>query len=63
LTARLVKESLAREGEDSDREAWFTEQISRELRRRLSEADARSYEVAARFDLNWRGLARYFRKR
>jgi glyoxylase-like metal-dependent hydrolase (beta-lactamase superfamily II) len=63
LAARLVKASLERDGDDSGREAWFGEQLSKELRRRLSEADAHSYEIAARFDLSWRGLARYFRKR
>lgn len=61
LAARLVQQSLARDEDDSAREAWFAEQVRRELRR-MSEADARSYEVAARFDLSWRGLARYFRK-
>jgi hypothetical protein len=29
----------------------------------MSEADAAAYEVAGRFDLNWRGLARYWRKK
>jgi len=29
----------------------------------MNEADAHAYEVAGRFDLNWRGLARYWRKR
>src|SRR5437867_3536394 len=58
LTAGLVKASLAREGTDADREAWYTEELRRELRRRVSEADAEAYEVAGRFDLNWRGLAR-----
>jgi len=63
LTSRLAKASLAREGTDEEREAWFTDQVRTVLRQRLSEADARSYEVAGRFDLNWRGLARYWRKR
>jgi glyoxylase-like metal-dependent hydrolase (beta-lactamase superfamily II) len=63
LTSGLVKASLAREGEDEAREAWFTSEIRRELRRRMSEADAQAYEVAGRFDLSWRGLARYWRKR
>ena len=63
LAARLVKTSLAREGSDADREAWFTDEIRRELRRRMSDADAHAYEVAGRFDLSWRGLARYWRKR
>jgi glyoxylase-like metal-dependent hydrolase (beta-lactamase superfamily II) len=63
LVARLAKTSLERDGSDEDREAWFTGELRRELRRRMSEAEARSYEIAGRFDLNWRGLARYFRKR
>jgi glyoxylase-like metal-dependent hydrolase (beta-lactamase superfamily II) len=63
LTGGLVKASLAREGDDGSREAWFTNEIRRELRRRMSEADAQTYEVAGRFDLSWRGLARYWRKK
>jgi len=63
LASRLVKTSLDRPGEDADREAWFVEEMRRELRRRASEEEARAYEVAGRFDLNWRGLARYWRKR
>lgn len=63
LTSGLVKASLARPGSDEDREAWFAGEIRRELRRRMAESDARAYEVAGRFDLNWRGLARYWRKR
>src|SRR5262249_5101201 len=59
----LVKASLAREGTDADREAWFTDEVRRDLRRRVSVADAQAYEVAGRLDLNWRGLARYWRKR
>jgi len=63
LTAGLVKTSLARDGDDESREVWFAAQMMRELRRRLSEEEARAYEVAGRFDLNWRGLARYWRKK
>jgi glyoxylase-like metal-dependent hydrolase (beta-lactamase superfamily II) len=63
LTAGLVKASLAHEGSDEDREAWFTDELRRELRRRMNESDAHAYEVAGRFDLNWGGLARYWRKR
>ena len=60
---RLVKESLTQEGSDEAREEWFADQIRGELRRRMNEADARACEVAGRFDLSWRGLARYWRKR
>jgi glyoxylase-like metal-dependent hydrolase (beta-lactamase superfamily II) len=63
LTASLVKASLARPGSDEDREEWVAEELRRELRRRMSESEARAYEVAGRFDLSWRGLARYWRKR
>jgi glyoxylase-like metal-dependent hydrolase (beta-lactamase superfamily II) len=63
LTAGLVKASLARDETDAVREVWFTEEIRTRLRRHANEADAHAYEVAGRFDLNWRGLARYWRKR
>ena len=63
LTRRLGRESLAREGSDDDREAWFADEWRRVLRRQMSSDAARAYEVAGRFDLNWRGLARYLRKR
>jgi glyoxylase-like metal-dependent hydrolase (beta-lactamase superfamily II) len=62
-TSGIVQRLLARDGTDEEREAWFTEEIRRMLRRRTSEADARAYEVAGRFDLSWRGLARYWRKK
>lgn len=62
LVAGLAKASLAREGTDADREAWFSDQLRRELRRQAGDAAA-AYEFAGRFDLNWRGLARYWRTR
>jgi len=61
-TSGLVHRSLAREGTDETREAWFTDELRTLLRRRLSNEDADAYEVAGRFDLSWRGLARYWRK-
>jgi glyoxylase-like metal-dependent hydrolase (beta-lactamase superfamily II) len=63
LTSSLVKTLLARPGTDEEREAWFTDEVRRELRRRMRESEAQAYEVAGRFDLSWRGLARYWRKR
>jgi glyoxylase-like metal-dependent hydrolase (beta-lactamase superfamily II) len=63
LTAGLVKASLAQPGDDTAREEWFAEEMRRELRRRMREGDAQAYEVAGRFDLSWRGLARYWRKK
>src|SRR5262245_22953716 len=63
LVATIVRESLGRPGDDEAREAWFTDEVRRELRRRLPEDGAARYEVAGRFDLNWKGLARYWRKK
>lgn len=63
LVQRLAISSLAMPGEDADRERWFVDEVRRELRRRLGETDASSYEIAGRFDLNWRGLTRYLRKK
>jgi glyoxylase-like metal-dependent hydrolase (beta-lactamase superfamily II) len=61
-TSGLVQASLATDGSDASREAWFTGEIRSLLRRRLSNDDADAYEVAGQFDLSWRGLARYWRK-
>ncbi len=63
LCDRLAQASLARDESDDAREAWFVTEVRREVSRRVGEADARAYEVAGRFDLSWRGLARYWRKR
>jgi glyoxylase-like metal-dependent hydrolase (beta-lactamase superfamily II) len=63
LTSGLAKRSLEREGTDADREEWFADELRSELTRRMNHADAHAYEVAGRFDLNWRGLARYWRKK
>jgi glyoxylase-like metal-dependent hydrolase (beta-lactamase superfamily II) len=62
-TSGLAKASLRREGSDADREAWFSDEVRAALRRRAGDADVQAYEVAGRFDLSWRGLARYWRKR
>jgi glyoxylase-like metal-dependent hydrolase (beta-lactamase superfamily II) len=63
LTSRLVGQSLVMEGEDLAREEWFSGEVRKILRQRMSEALTRTYEVVGRFDLNWRGLARYLRKK
>ena len=58
-----LKESLARVGSDEEREAWFVDACRQHLRQRMNDTDVRTYEAADRFDLNWRGLARYWRKK
>ena len=59
----LASASLARDEDDDAREKWFCDQMRLELRRRMAEKDAELYEFAAPFDLCWKGLARYWRKR
>ena len=64
-TSAFVKASVApdeKDEQDDVHEAAFMDEVRKELRRHMSEADAQAYEVAGRFDLSWRGLARYWRK-
>lgn len=61
--ASLAKTSLARDDSDEGREAWFAEQVEVHLRRTTSESDMQAIKLAAPIGLNWRGLARYWRKR
>lgn len=69
LVARLrrmalrVRESLAVEGRDADRLAWFRRAVGADLRAHLSEADAAEIERDVMLDDSWHGLARYWRKR
>lgn len=63
LVGRLAKQSLTVEGGDEAKEGWFVDEVRRELRRSLSDDDASAYEISGRFDLSWRGLARYWRKK
>jgi glyoxylase-like metal-dependent hydrolase (beta-lactamase superfamily II) len=63
LVADLARAALDREGTDEAREAWYVDEIRRVLRRQVGEDAAHAYETAGRFDLNWRGLARYWKKK
>jgi glyoxylase-like metal-dependent hydrolase (beta-lactamase superfamily II) len=63
FTLRLAREAMAVSSDDAIREQWFVERIRKEIERHASDADRRAYEVAGRFDLNWRGLERYITKR
>jgi glyoxylase-like metal-dependent hydrolase (beta-lactamase superfamily II) len=63
FVSALAAASLERDEPDAAREAWFVEGIRREVLRCSGAADAEAYEVAGRFDLSWRGLARYWRKK
>jgi glyoxylase-like metal-dependent hydrolase (beta-lactamase superfamily II) len=63
LVERLADAALARPDDDVAREAWFIGEVRRHLGRHMSEANVRAYEVAGRFDLNWRGLVRHVKTR
>jgi glyoxylase-like metal-dependent hydrolase (beta-lactamase superfamily II) len=60
--AALAKAILAREGTDADRAAWFAQEVRRDFRRELGEADANRIELAVLADHCWLGLARYWQR-
>ena len=61
--AGFVRASLEEPGTDEERGCRFAEQVMRELRRHMTEAQLASYSLAAPPELLWLGLARYWRKR
>jgi glyoxylase-like metal-dependent hydrolase (beta-lactamase superfamily II) len=61
--AGFVRASLDEPGTDDERGRRFAEQVTRELRRQMTEAQLASYSLAAPPELLWLGLARYWRKR
>jgi glyoxylase-like metal-dependent hydrolase (beta-lactamase superfamily II) len=61
--AQMVRRSLALDGSDEARQRQFEEELGRDLRRSMTEAQAAAYESATPFGLMWLGLARYWRKR
>lgn len=63
LVERLTRDAMAQTDDDDAREAWFIEQIRKVMSRRMGETDVQAYQVAGRFDLNWRGMRRYVSKR
>ncbi len=61
--AERVRESLALDGRDADRIAWYKDAIRSDLRQVMAEADAAEIEHGVMLDDSWYGLARYWRKR
>lgn len=60
----IVKRLLADERlDDPQRQDRFVEDVTRDLRRAVGEAEAARYSRAGRLDYSWQGLARYWRKR
>lgn len=62
-SAARVARALDAPGEEEARVRAFVEELRRDARRHLSEAEAAAAELAAPFDQLWLGLARYWRKR
>ena len=61
--AGLVRARLAEPGTDEEQSRRFAEDLQRELRRHMTEAQLASYRAAAPPELVWLGLARYWRKK
>jgi glyoxylase-like metal-dependent hydrolase (beta-lactamase superfamily II) len=61
--ASTARTSLAREGSDEDRERWFIDQVRIALLQTMNGNGLTAIETAGRLDLNWKGLARYWRRR
>ncbi len=59
----LARVALGQGDTEEAREAWFGDRLRDELRKRMGEAEVLEYEIAGRFDLSYRGLARYWRKK
>ena len=62
-TSGLVRAWLEKPGSDDQRRVRFVDDLRRELRRQMTEEQAVAYETASPLDLQWLGLARYWRKR
>ena len=61
--AGLVRARLAEPGTDEEKSRRFADDLQRELRRQMTDAQVAAYLAAAPPELLWLGLARYWRKR
>jgi glyoxylase-like metal-dependent hydrolase (beta-lactamase superfamily II) len=61
--AGIVRGRLQEPGSDEDKARQFAEDVTRELRRQMTEPQVASYLAAAPPDLLWLGLARYWKKK
>ena len=59
----LVHASLSAEGTDDEKATSFAGELRRRLRQEMSAEEAERYGLAAPFEFNYHGLARYVRKR
>jgi glyoxylase-like metal-dependent hydrolase (beta-lactamase superfamily II) len=63
LFEKFASDAIEQQTDEEAREQRFIDEVRQQLRRRMPETRVNDYEVAGRFDLNWRGLARYLTKR
>ena len=61
--ADTVRELMKTPGTEGELAQKFAEQMRRDVRKSLSEHEARAAELAAPFDQLWAGLARYWQKK
>jgi glyoxylase-like metal-dependent hydrolase (beta-lactamase superfamily II) len=61
--AALARECIALADSDEEKAARFSSELSRELRRTVSDSEASRYELAVPPWLCWLGLERYWRKK
>jgi glyoxylase-like metal-dependent hydrolase (beta-lactamase superfamily II) len=59
----IARRILSEPGTDDERALRFADEIKRELRRTMTEAQIASYGVSAPFEMLFSGLARYWQKR
>ena len=62
-TAQTVREVMKTSGTDEELERRFAEHMRRDVRKSLSENEARATELAVPFEQVWQGLARYWQKK
>ena len=62
-TSGMVRARLSEPGTDQGKSRRFADDLQRELRRHMTDAQLATYVVAAPPELLWLGLARYWRKR
>ena len=62
-TAGIVRARLSEPGTDEEKTRCFADDLQRELRRHMTDAQLAAYVVAVPPELLWPGLARYWRKK
>jgi glyoxylase-like metal-dependent hydrolase (beta-lactamase superfamily II) len=61
--AEMARQMIEAGGTDEELAQRFVERMRQDVRKSLSESEARAVELAAPFDQLWQGLARYWQKK